>query len=77
MQIDLDVNVSYSYLNWPGDHEMFPKTFHGVKAELTTSPEAFDALQTIPAVNYRGNATERHARKAAQSFMIRSTSHQG
>jgi len=38
------------------------------------------SLDSGPAVNYGGNAPERHAGKAAQSFLIgynRSTRHQG
>ena len=41
------------------------------RAEQKTAFEAFSALQTVIAVNYGGNAHERHARKAAQSFLIR------
>ena len=52
----------------------------GLKAEPTTSPEAFGLSQTVPVVNCGGNAPGRKARQAAKSLLIkdnRAANHQG
>ena len=64
------------------ERKKIPPLYHSQSKDYLSSwqDKSSSPLQTVPAVNYGGYAPERHAGKAAQSFLIgynRSTRHQG